>query len=107
MSAKFAPLKAGNTFSYAGTCKLPAGAWSATCQVRSADGADTLLGVIGVTLGDTINGVTPIALYASASETAAWPLATHRVDIRFTEALGGVANSASILLPVIKPVTVA
>lgn len=105
MHPRLPALKAGDTFSYAGTCKLPAGSWTASCQVRSWDGASTLVGTVAVTLGTAVNGETPIALYAAASATAIWPVATHELDIRYADASGIVVHSSTILLPVMKSVT--
>jgi len=105
MNPKLAPLKAGDTFSYAGTCKLPAGLWTATCEVRTWDGASTLIGTVAVTLGTEVSGETPIALYAAASATATWPVATHEVDIRYADAGGVVVHSSTMLLPVVQSIT--
>lgn len=118
---KFAPHKAGSTFSYAGTCQLPAGAWSATAQLRAvADNA--LLGTLTVTLGAApspeapANSAaaplpTPIALYAAATDTALWPPGVHQLDIRYAQAgappgaPATVLHTSTLLLPVTRAVT--
>ncbi len=105
MTTKFPTFKAGDTFSYAGTCILPAGAWSATCELRSTQGDAALLGTIDVTLGAALNGVTPITLQAAAAATAAWPVGQHQLDIRYADSGGTVVHTSTLLLPVIRPVT--
>lgn len=105
MSAQFIPFKAGSTFGYAGTCRLPAGTWTATCQLRSTLGDAALLGSIGVTLGASANGVTPIALHAPATDTATWPVGQHQLDVRYADAGGTVLHTSTLLLPVIRAVT--
>jgi hypothetical protein len=112
---KLSPLKAGDTLSWGGTCRLPAGAWTATCQVRSADEPYALLGTVAVTLGTPVAVVgsamfdTPILLLANAEQTLAWPVGTHELDLRCTEAAGGVGaavvHTTTILLPVLRAVT--
>ena len=102
---RFNPHKAGDTFSYAGTCQLPAGTWTATAQVRAvADNA--LLGAIAVTLGTPGSGGTPIALTAAAADTATWPAGLHQVDVRYADNTGVVLHTSTIVLPVVRPVTV-
>lgn len=105
MTTLFPPFKAGGTFSYAGTCRLPAGTWTATCQLRSTQGDDVLLGAIEVTLGATVNGSAPIALYASAVDSATWPVGQHQLDIRYVDSGGTVVHTSTLLLPVIRAVT--
>lgn len=105
MSTQFSPFKAGGTFSYAGTCRLPAGTWTATCELRSTQGDDVLLGAIEVTLGATVNGSAPIALHASAVDSATWPVGQHQLDIRYVDGGGTVVHTSTLLLPVIRAVT--
>jgi len=105
MKTQFTPFKAGDTFSYAGTCRLPAGAWSATCQVRTTQGDAALVGTIAVTLGAAVNGETPIALSADASATANWPPGNHQLDIRYSDGTGTVVHTSTLMLPVIRAVT--
>lgn len=103
MTIKLDSFKAGDTFSCAGTCKLPAGNWSATCEVRNIE--DALIGAIDVTLGARVGADTPIALYAEADATAAWPKGVHYLDIRYEDTGGVVLHTPTILLPVITAVT--
>lgn len=105
MTTHFPPFKAGGTFSYAGTCRLPTGTWTATCELRSTQGDSELLGAIEVTLGATVGGVAPIALYADATATAAWPVGQHQLDIRYEDMGGAVVHTSTLLLPVIRAVT--
>ncbi|MES2948677.1 MAG: hypothetical protein V4858_09055 [Pseudomonadota bacterium] len=105
MTTQFPPFKAGGTFSYAGTCRLPTGTWTATCELRSTQGDAELLGSIEVTLGATVSGVAPIALYASAVDTATWPVGQHQLDIRYADSGGTVVHTSTLLLPVIRAVT--
>ena len=102
-NTKFPQHKAGDTFSYAGTCQLPTGTWLATAQVRTvADNA--LVGTITVTLGTAVGVNTPIALYAAAADTALWPAGTHQVDIRYADT-SAVLHTSTLLLPVTRAVT--
>lgn len=105
MTPKLAALKAGSTFSYAGTCRLPAGAWLATCQVRSAEEPYALVGTVLVTLGAPVGLDTPIALYAAASATLGWPVGLHELDIRYLDAAGAVLHTSTIGLPVLRAIT--
>lgn len=112
MQPKLAPIKAGDTFSYAGVCKLPPGSWTATCQLRipyelSAEvPSHALVGTIAVTLGAPLaNGDTPIALRAEAAETSTWPPANCDMDIRFADAGGEVIHTSTVTLPVTRAVT--
>lgn len=108
MSAlRFANFKAGSTLSYAGTCRLPAGDWVATCQVRSAEEPYALVGTVTVTLGALSGLDTPIALFASATQTQSWPEGTHELDIRYAEVgePDAVIHTSTILLPVGRSIT--
>ena len=105
MTPKLNPLKVGSTFSYAGTCRLPAGDWLADCQVRSAEEPYALIGTVLVTLGAPVGADTPIALYAHADYTQAWPVGLHELDIRYRDAGGAVMHTSTILLPVLRSVT--
>jgi hypothetical protein len=103
MTIKLQPFKAGDTFSYAGVCKLPAGNWSARCEVRSVD--DVKIADIDVTLGTAVGADTPIALHAGAEDTVAWPIGVHHLDIRYEDVGGIVVHTSTIFLPVIAAVT--
>ena len=105
MTPKLAPLKVGSTFSYAGTCRLPPGQWSATCQLRSAEEPYALIGTVLVTLGAPVGLDTPIALYASAADTLGWPVGLHELDIRYLDAAGAVLHTSTIGLPVLRAIT--
>lgn len=105
MTTQFPPFKAGGTFSYAGTCRLPAGTWLATCDLRSIQGNAELIGSFEVTLGATVNGSAPIALHADATDTATWPVGQHQLDIRYVDSGGVVVHTSTLLLPVIRAVT--
>lgn len=105
MTTQFPPFKAGSTFSYAGTCRLPVGTWLATCELRGTQGDAELIGPIEVTLGAAVNGSTPIALHATAIDTSAWPVGQHQLDIRYADIGGTVVHTSTLLLPVIRAVT--
>ena len=92
-AAKLAPFKIGDTFSYAGSCQLPAGIWLATCQVRSGVEPYALVGTVTVSLGVPVGLETPIALFAPASQTQSWPAETYELDIRYADAGGTVMVS--------------
>lgn len=81
-------IKRGATFSLPLLVALPAGAWSATCNIRKID--DTLVGSPAVTLvplgtpdadGNTHSGL----VEATSVETASWALGTWCADIRFAD----------------------
>jgi hypothetical protein len=105
MTPKLSPLKAGSTFSYAGTCRLPPGLWTATCQLRSSEEPFALIGTVAVTLGAPVGLDTPIALYASAADTRAWPVGLHELDIRYQDSTGAVVHTSTIGLPVLRSIT--
>lgn len=82
-------IKTAATFSIAMLVLLPAGTWSAACDIRKGD--DTLVGALTVSLeplvtpdadGNTHAGL----LEATSVQTAAWALGTWRADVRFTDA---------------------
>ena len=104
MTPKLYQHKPGDTFSYAGTCKLPAGTWSATCQFRGGLGL-TQRALIAVVLGVPVDGVTPISLYASADDTLTWLPGVYELDIRFSDVGGAVVHSSTVLLPVVRAIT--
>lgn len=95
-------LKAGSTFRYAGTCSLPVGAWTATCKIRV--GSD--LYPIIVTLGTAVAGQTPLSLYAPPNITKTWREGFHELDIRYADDTGEVVHSSTMLLPVVRAITV-
>ncbi len=105
MKTQFPPFKAGDTFSFAGTCRLPPGTWSATCELRSTQGAAALIGTIAVTLGAVVDGVAPITLAADAASTASWAIGNHQLDIRYSDGTGTVVHTSTLMLPVIRAVT--
>jgi hypothetical protein len=104
MNPQLSPLKAGDTFAYAGTCKLPVGVWTATCELRTRDKA-TLVGTVTVALGTAVNGETPITLSATATATASWVTGIHEMDIRYQDSGGVVVHSPTILVPILKATT--
>lgn len=104
MAAQLLPLKAGSTLSYAGFAALPAGTWTATCQVRTAL-SFKLLGTVVVTLGAAVAGQTPMSLYLSAADTATWAPGLHELDIRYVDPGGQVMHTTTLILPVLKAVT--
>jgi len=80
--------KKGATFSYAGLVKLPAGTWSAACElhngamlVETLTATLTALGALGPE-GETHS----LLIEAQASNTANWPIAKLKGDIVFSAA---------------------
>jgi len=79
-------IKAGATFSIAMLVLLPAGTWSAACEIRKGD--DSLLATLTVSLAPL---VTPDAdgnthaglLEATSVQTATWGAGSFRADVRF------------------------
>lgn len=81
-------IKAGATFSLPILAMLPAGTWSAACDIRRGDG--TLVGALTATLAplDTpdADGNTHAGLLEATSEqTDAWEPGTWRSDVAFTD----------------------
>lgn len=76
-------IKRGATFSLAGYATLPVGEWTATSELKNNQG--TLIQELQVTLESPTPPDTawPILLYATAEETATWPLGPLSCDIRF------------------------
>lgn len=104
---KLPSLKAGDTFFYGGSCKLPLGSWTATCQLRSRTEPYPLIGEVTVTLGlATAGGDTPVVLRAEAQHTVAWAPEIYALDIRYADmSTGEVMHTSTMLLPVIRSVT--
>lgn len=98
-------IKRGATFNYAGFVNLPAGTWSASAHVKQADGV--LVAVLSVTLTPPVSPETrhAIALNATASATANWPLSKLLCDVRFVEASGNAIYSPSFVVAVAGHVT--
>lgn len=103
-------IKQGTTFSLPMLVMLPAGTWSAACNIRKSD--DTLVGSLSVTLtaldvpdadGHTHSG----AAVATSVASAAWELGTWRADVRFTDtsAPPTVFNSETFPVVIKKGVT--
>jgi hypothetical protein len=82
--------KRGNTFSYAGTITLPAGAWTASAQVRDGK-AGTLLSTLATTLVAQGANVWALALHATSAQTSTWPVSAYGkttpllCDIKFSD----------------------
>lgn len=100
--------KAGGVFSQVGTTVLPAGTWSATCQLRHRD-TRALVGTIVIALGTSVGEFTPFALTATSTETKTWHAGGLPVpcifDIRFTDQQGNVVFSDTEGLRVTSPIT--
>lgn len=97
--------KKGATFSYAGTVTLPEGAWVGACALRQ--GAS---GNIVANLTVTISGTAPLfnmTVYASAADTANWPIGTLVGDFRFTDAatVPNVVISPNFQVKVVQGIT--
>ena len=103
-------IKTGATFSVPFLVLLPAGTWSAACDIRKGD--DTLVGALTVTLAalDTpdADGTTHSGLLEATSEqTRGWELGTRRADVRFADTSNPavVLTSDSFVVVVEKGVT--
>lgn len=106
-------IKAGDTFSYAGTVSgLPAGySWTATCDVCGPSGALTSLDVTLAQAPDySTSGAWVLTLFAGAAVTIKWGGAnmvqTFVADVKFT---GGapdpVVHSETFVIQVLPAVT--
>lgn len=95
----------GATFSYAGTVTLPEGTWTGACSLRQGAGG-AIVGTITLTL---TGATTPYNLmaYASAAETANWPIGTLVGDFRFTDSatVPNVIVSPKFQIKVVQGVT--
>lgn len=81
--------KRGGTFSYGCNLTLPAGTWSAACQIR--DGRGNLVESLSVTL-TPFSPVPPstdnhtLLLVGTSTQTADWPIELLYGDVKFTDA---------------------
>lgn len=113
MTAATLTHKRGDTFSYTGTVVLPAGTWTAACQLRqdAKIDKDPPAGTITVTLGNAgvSNGTTPLSilLFAQHSETQTWPAALLDCDVQFKDNSGIpiVDSTVTFTVLVVKDVT--
>ena len=100
--------KAGATFSLTGTCLLPAGTWSATCEARHPI-TEALVQTFAVTLTPlgvpTAEASHAILIQATADQSAAWPRGPLECDVRYAGADGIVLATSSFMVDVIKRVT--
>lgn len=97
-------IKVGDTFSWATVCPLPAGTWSATCQIRSRDTL-SLMGDLTVTVGTPVGDVTPITVEAPPSLTATWQPIPAVLDIRFMDETGAVIHTQNVGIRVTRAIT--
>jgi hypothetical protein len=87
--------KRGGTFSFGCTVLLPAGTWSAACQLR--DGRGNLIQTVTVTLTPPVNPAIEhsLLLVVPAADTASWPVGQALYgDVEFTD-----ASATPIVLP--------
>lgn len=114
MSALVLNLKRGDTLPLAGTLTVREqsvdvtsqtdfSAWRISCQVRSGQtSADTLLGEATLAF---IDGTSSFAGSVPASVTAAFPVGTAYLDLRFIDGDGVVSSTQTIKLDVMEPVS--
>ena len=97
-------LKRGATFSLAGFATLPAGDWTATSEVKNNQGV--LVQELTVTLDPPVDPETawPLVLFASAEDTATWPLGPISCDIRFAYGTA-VIYTPTFIINVVQEVT--
>src|SRR3569832_1557100 len=106
--------KRGATLSLAGNAVLPAGVWTATCQVKQdVNGVLTLIEPLTVTL-QAINPPPAagqpthnIAIEGSAAQAADWPVGRLLCDVRFQDASlpPAVIASETFIIKVAQEVT--
>lgn len=95
----------GDTFSWAGFATLPSDdPWEATSEIRDQKG--DLIQELQVTLEAPVAPETkwPILLWASAEDTAEWPLGALTCDIRFVYSIN-VIHSAKFVINVTNQIT--
>lgn len=95
----------GDTFSWAGFATLPSSdPWKATSEIRDQKG--NLIQELTVTLEAPTAPDTqwPILLWASATNTAVWPLGPLVCDIRFVYSIN-VIHSAKFIVNVTDQIT--
>lgn len=95
--------KRGATFSYSGLVTLPAGTWTASCDLDNGTGtkvSDTTVTLN--TLGSPgANGEThSILIEVVAATTAAWPVGTLSGDIRFADNAGVIVYTSTFYVSV-------
>lgn len=100
--------KRGATFSYSGLVTLPAGTWSASCDLDNAGGIKLTDATVTLsTLGSPgANGEThSILIEVAAATTAAWPIGTLSGDIRFADNAGVIVYTSTFYISVAKAIT--
>jgi len=108
MSTHSTTTKRGGTFGRAGTFPVPPGTWDVTATVREADGTlvDHLTCTADVLDELDANGNTvALAITATATQTADWPVKTLVCDIRFEDTGGNVLHTSTFLIVVQEEVT--
>ena len=77
--------KRGGTFSFGCAVTLPAGTWSAACQLRNQHG--DLIQDVTVTLTPPVAPATDhqLLLEADSTATASWPLEALYGDVKFSD----------------------
>jgi hypothetical protein len=98
----------GATFSYSGLVKLPAGVWSAECELRSTAGI--LIDNLEVTLSVLQNPgpaaeTHAITVARAAGLTGAWPVGTSVGDILFADGAGVVLATGTFTVAIVRGVT--
>jgi hypothetical protein len=101
MSTTFRDFKRGTTFDFVGMAVLPAGVWSATCQLRTEKGL--LGGTLTVTVTPDADPAKPssVRLLAEAADTKTWPLGLLYGDILFADGAGVVLATSDFSINVI------
>lgn len=100
--------KRGATFSYSGLVTLPAGTWTASCDLDNPAGtkeSDTTV-TLAVLGSPGANGEThSILIEVAAGTTAAWPIVTLSGDIRFEDNAGVIVFTSTFHISVVKEIT--
>lgn len=102
----------GDTLSLGGTITgLPAGVWTATSQIRTADGLSTKLADLVATMTAPVLPADPwtllLELASNAVDQTLWPLGTVLADVRLSEAGSlTIYHTTTFGVTIVAPVTV-
>lgn len=99
----FPDYKAGDTASIVGTCILPEGDWTGTCQMKHRD-TGAAVGTWTVQLGEAYEGETPFTL-TPVGDTSSWAPVPCLLDLRFTDTSDQVVHTETVGIRIVSPIT--
>lgn len=105
MATQSFPIKTGATLALAGTVSLPAGAWTATSEVKDQSG--NLVSTLNVTLTAPTapSTIWVIQISQTAENTLTWPLGPLNCDIRYVDSSDNVIYTPTFQFQVSQEIT--